>query len=294
MAYFTYFQKLLYSPSKGKNDYKLVPNIFAKSTFVKESLQNSNLIFEYSVKDGEKPEDIAFKMYNDSQKHWIILLANDIMDPQYDWVLGQSQFRDYINKKYSSANLQLDITETYPSNYTVGEIVYQGDSLEDSSSSATVVAYDSTNKILQIKFANEVFANSVNVSGVTSAQTHNIVGITYNNDGYEWSSNTTRHYAVTETKYNNYDQITTKNTYEVSAKDFNQTSHAVFDRNTLTTTEDSYELSDGTTLIVKKEIGPVTYYDHENDLNEAKRQIKIPRTEFAGTIEQQFKQLMGT
>lgn len=188
----------------------------------------------------------------------------------------------------------MDITETYPSNYTVGEIVYQGDSLEDSSSSATVVAYDSTNKILQIKFANEVFANSVNVSGVTSAQTHNIVGITYNNDGYEWSSNTTRHYAVTETKYNNYDQITTKNTYEVSAKDFNQTSHAVFDRNTLTTTEDSYELSDGTTLIVKKEIGPVTYYDHENDLNEAKRQIKIPRTEFAGTIEQQFKQLMGT
>jgi len=292
MAYFKYFPKLLYSPSKGKRDYKVVPNIFAKSVFLKESLQNSSLVFKYSVKDGEKPEDIAFKMYNDPEKHWIILLANDVMDPQYDWVLGQNQFKDYINKKYSSANLQLDITETYPSNYTVGEIVYQGDSIEDSSSSATVVAYDSTNKILQIKFANEVFANSVNVSGTTSAQTHSIVGITYNNDGYEWSSNTTSHYAVTERKYNSYDRIVSQESYIVSSKDYNQTSHEVFDRNTLSTTEDSYALSDGTTLIVEKEVAPVTYYDYENELNEAKRTVKVVKTEYIGKIEEQFKSLM--
>jgi hypothetical protein len=293
MAYFKHFSKLLYSPSKGKNDYKVVPNIFAKTKFVKEALDNANLYFKYSVKDGERPEDIAYKLYNDSSKHWIVLMANDIMDPQYDWVLGQNQFKDYINKKYSSVNLQLDTTESYPANYIVGETVYQGDSLDSSSATATVASYDSINKILQIKFADQTFANSVSISGSTSAQTHNIIAISSNNDGYEWSSNTTRHYAVTEKKYNSYDKIFTTDSYEVSSKDYNQNSHLVFDRNTLTTTSETHLMTDGTTLTITKETGPVSYYDYEDQLNESKREVKLPRAEYAGAIEEQFKKLMG-
>lgn len=285
---------MLYSPSNGKLDYKIVPNVFAKTSFIKEALKTSSFVFKYSVKDGEKPEDIAFKLYNDPEKHWIILLANEVMDPQYDWVLSQNQFKDFINKKYCSANLQLDTTETYSGNYTVGELVYQGDTLDSSSATATVVAYDSTNKVLQVNFASEVLANSVNISGTTSAQTHSIIGITYNNDGYEWSSNTTRHYSVTERRYNSYDQLVTKETYEVTANDYNRISHTVVNRNTLTTTQNSYTLSDGTSLIINKEIGPVSYYQYEDEVNEAKRIIQLPRVEYIGVIEEQFKKLMST
>lgn len=295
MSYFQNFKKMYYSLSKGKNDLKLVPNMFSKSVFMKDALQNSNLLFKYSLKDGERPEDIAFKMYNDASKHWIILLANDIMDPQYDWVMGQNHFRDFIDKKYSSIRLQLDKTETYTTNYIDDEIVYQGgESLSDSSTSATVVSYDSTDKILTVKSAQNQLANSEYITGVSSNVSHKIVGIMYNNDGYEWASNTIHHYQVTESKFNSYDRIVTTDTYTVSAKDYDQTNHTVYDKDTLTTTTDTYSLSDGTTLTIKKQIAPVTCYDYEDQLNESKREIKIPRAEFAGRIEEQFKQLMGS
>ena len=295
MSYFQNFKKMYYSLSRGKNDLKLVPNMFSKSVFMKDALQNSNLLFKYALKDGERPEDIAFKMYGDASKHWIILLANDIMDPQYDWVMGQNHFRDFIDKKYSSIRLQLDQTETYTIDYTDDEIVYQGgESLSDSSTSATVVLYDSTNKILTVKSAQNQLANSEYIIGVSSNVSHKIVGIMYNNDGYEWASNTIHHYQVTESKFNSYDQIVTTDTYTVSAKDYDQTNHTVYDKDTLTTTTDTHSLSDGTTLTIKKQIAPVTCYDYENQLNEAKREIKIPRAEYAGRIEEQFKQLMGS
>jgi hypothetical protein len=35
--------------------------------------------------------------------HWIILYANNIIDPQYDWPLGYRDFNNYISNKYRTA-----------------------------------------------------------------------------------------------------------------------------------------------------------------------------------------------
>lgn len=44
---------------------------------------------------------IANKYYGSSEKHWIVLLFNDIIDPQYDWPLDERTLIRYINDKYS-------------------------------------------------------------------------------------------------------------------------------------------------------------------------------------------------
>jgi hypothetical protein len=36
------------------------------------------------------------------EKHWIVLMFNDIIDPQYDWPLDQRTIIKYINDKYSA------------------------------------------------------------------------------------------------------------------------------------------------------------------------------------------------
>lgn len=294
MAYFKHFPKLFYSISPNSENLKAVPNIFAKIKLVKDVFDNTNLYYTYDIKDGERPEDIAFKVYNDPQRHWIILLANEITDPQYDWILSQTQFDQYINKKYSSYSLTLDPTETYSGNYTVGEAVYQGGTAIDSSSlTATVVDYDSVNKILQVNFADQTIENNVSITGVTSAQTHNVIAITCNNDGYNWASNTTSHYTITERKRNNYDRITTTDKYQVSSKDYEFDTDIVFNRNTNISYSNSYTMSDNTTLTIETTVAPTTYYDYELELNEAKRSIKIPRIEYITNIEQQFKKLMS-
>lgn len=290
--YFKTLPKLLYSTSLEIKNFKLVTNIFAKTQFIKESLNNANVFYLYDVKDGEKPEDIAYKLYGDSKKHWIILLANEIVDPYYDWVLGQTAFESYINKKYSSINLSLNTSEPYPSSYTVNEVVYQGPSYDASSCEASVVAYNSGTKTLQVKFADQVFANSANVTGVTSAQTHNIIAVSYNNDGRNWAQNTTSHYLVTEVKSNNFDKIKTTSTYKVSENDYNHSSHAVINRNTNTSSTDVYSLGNNEVVTTQISTGPVTYYDYEMEQNEAKRSVKLPKVEYISRIEDEFKKLM--
>lgn len=291
MAYFKEFPKLIYSTSLGIKNFKTVTNIFANIRFIKEALSNSDMYYFYDVKDGEKPEDIAAKMYNDVEKHWIILLANGVVDPQYDWIMGQNAFENYINKKYSSASLKLPTTDVYTSNYINNEVVYQGDSVSDANCTAQVANFNSTTKVLQIKFATQTIANGEPIIGNTSGQNHKIIGVTVNNDGYNWAVNTASHYQVTETRYNSFDKVRNTITYSVSALDYNYATDSVVSM-PLGYSNTSSLLSDGTTLYVEKFVGQKSFYDAEVDKNEAKRKIKLPKPQYVLTIEQQFNRLM--
>jgi hypothetical protein len=145
-----------------------------------------------------------------------------------------------------------------------------------------------------VKFPTDVFSVESAVVGVSSNQSHSITSITYNNDGYEWASNTTSHYQVTETKFNSFDKIRTTNKYKVSAKDYNNSTDTVFDRNTNTTYSNSYAVNDGTTLTIETNVQPKSYYDYEIELNEEKRNVRLPKQEYVASIEEQYKILMRT
>ena len=57
---------------------------------------------EYIIQDGDTPEILAYKLYGSSERHWIILLYNDIIDPLFDWPLQQSVLNNFIENKYGS------------------------------------------------------------------------------------------------------------------------------------------------------------------------------------------------
>jgi hypothetical protein len=69
---------------------------------IREVLNNISAYYEYLIKDDDTPEILAEKVYGNTQAHWLILLANDIVDPQYDWPLNSRDFQKYIIKKYGS------------------------------------------------------------------------------------------------------------------------------------------------------------------------------------------------
>lgn len=102
MAYFSYFPQTLYSFDTANNDYSLVTNIMTRVKVIREVLDNSLLYYKYEIKDGETPEIVAYNFYGDTQKHWIILYVNTIVDPEYDWVLHGTEFDNYIISKYNS------------------------------------------------------------------------------------------------------------------------------------------------------------------------------------------------
>lgn len=102
--YFSKFQPILYNPNfkVANTSYQLVTNIFFRARF-KEIIKNENVpYYLYTVRDHDLPETLANKYYGSPEAHWIILLANDMVNPYYDWPLSESKFNSYIREKYGS------------------------------------------------------------------------------------------------------------------------------------------------------------------------------------------------
>ena len=56
----------------------------------------------YRVEEGEKPEDVAFYYYDDPALAWLVLLANDIIDPYTQWPKSIKGFEEYLKVQYAA------------------------------------------------------------------------------------------------------------------------------------------------------------------------------------------------
>ena len=103
MAYFDRFPLMAYDVA-GNETYKLLPNIL-KRVKLRSGLRSGSFLFDsYDVQDGERPEDIAFKLYGDAELHWIVLMTNNVTDRYYQWPLTQPQFQEHLTDKYGVGN----------------------------------------------------------------------------------------------------------------------------------------------------------------------------------------------
>lgn len=100
--YFNYFPTTFYNSSNTSLSLDTVTNIIARFSFENELKENSAIFYPYDIQDGDTPEIIANKYYGSPEKHWVVLMFNDIIDPQYDWPLDQRTFITYVNDKYSA------------------------------------------------------------------------------------------------------------------------------------------------------------------------------------------------
>lgn len=100
-AYFSYFPSLVYTLDANNSSIQILTNIFARSTFLKNIAENTSAYFKYSIKDSDTPEIIADKIYGDPFRAWIVLLFNNIVNPNYDWPLKSEPLEDYIVNKYN-------------------------------------------------------------------------------------------------------------------------------------------------------------------------------------------------
>lgn len=102
--YLDVFPKVLYdlSGTTYSTNRVVVTNLTFRFGFLKEILNNTSAFYEYTIPESEKPETLAEKIYGTPEAHWVLLLANDKFDPQYDWPLNYKDFTNYIIGKYGS------------------------------------------------------------------------------------------------------------------------------------------------------------------------------------------------
>ena len=111
--YFEQFPLIPYD-SLGDGNPKDVTNLLRRVK-VRSKIRDNAAVFDtYTVKEGETPEMIADRLYNDVQLHWVVLLFNDITDRYSQWPMTTGAFNKYVADKYTNINAvhHYEITES--------------------------------------------------------------------------------------------------------------------------------------------------------------------------------------
>jgi hypothetical protein len=102
MKYFNTLPKILSSNYNGGAI--VLTNLLIRANIIPEVLKSPLLYYTYDIQEGDTPEIVAHKYYGDSYRYWIVLFANQTLDPQWDWPLSGSNFNKYIVDKYTEFN----------------------------------------------------------------------------------------------------------------------------------------------------------------------------------------------
>lgn len=121
MSYFTKFPKAAYTLDNYRSA-QVTPDIFKRVKFSIDLVNNFAAYDEYDVQDGETPEIVADLFYNDPTLHWVILHANEVVDPRFEWPLSQYNLLQFVEGKYGNASAIHHYEDT-TGNVTNGNVI---------------------------------------------------------------------------------------------------------------------------------------------------------------------------
>lgn len=112
MSIFTLYPKISYKI----NEYDYLRAIdITQSAKIKRFLKDYRGIAydPYTVKDGEKPDFVAYKYYGDPNLDWVVLLANDVYNIYDEWPKDSTELQQYLIQKYGSIAYTLSTIKYY-------------------------------------------------------------------------------------------------------------------------------------------------------------------------------------
>lgn len=154
--YFGKFPLIQYDMEQGKYSVKeTVTDIFFRLGMLKNALSNSTSYYVLELEDGDTPEILAEKVYGDAGAGWIILYANKIIDPQFEWPLDHYSFDKFLVEKYRNQAKKAYIDTITINNggtgYSNGYVRFTGGSGLNANAAVTV---DETGTIVKIDVVN--------------------------------------------------------------------------------------------------------------------------------------------
>jgi hypothetical protein len=81
-----------------------VKDITRRNTFTKEVTNNPLLYMPYTIKEGERAQDIAEWYYGSVDYEWLVYMANNITDPYHEWPKSNHEFNLFLIDKYGEAS----------------------------------------------------------------------------------------------------------------------------------------------------------------------------------------------
>lgn len=267
-SYFDKLPKIQYDINRSLIAPKYVTstNIFFRVRYIQEVLNNINSYFVAEIEDNETPEIIAEKAYGDAGAAWMITIANQIIDPQWEWPLSYDEFRKYITNKYGSVenalityhHFEMVVNRTLSPDNVVTERRYQ------------IVANNVIDNILTVPF-NYYYPR---ISAALTLADSTMITVD----------------STAKTVDEDFDAYQKRDMSVIGLQD-----GALLQPGSLAFTQyvNTYDI-DGKTIVEVINGNAVTNYQWEEEQNEQKRFIKIIKKEYYDQIQDEFTQITGS
>ena len=96
---FEYVSRL---PDANISDYIPVKNLFKKGALREDIFQDLAFFTKYQIQGDDRPDNVAFKVYNDSGLDWLVLAANNVVNVKTEWPMTQLEYDQYLLDKYGT------------------------------------------------------------------------------------------------------------------------------------------------------------------------------------------------
>ena len=96
---FEYVSRL---PNAKISDYIRVKNLFKRGKLAADIFPNLSFFTKYQIEGDDRPDNVAYKVYNDPSVDWVVLLSNNYTNIQSEWPLLQNDFDRYLLDKYGT------------------------------------------------------------------------------------------------------------------------------------------------------------------------------------------------
>lgn len=125
--YFKQLPDLLYLDRENKEirTYAKAKNLFRRIKLRSISTEQLANFQFYNVINGERPDQVAFKFYDDPSLDWVVLLTNNIINVQTEWPMDNKSFERYLEDKYGDTLYDVVEYESKEVRNASGEIILQ-------------------------------------------------------------------------------------------------------------------------------------------------------------------------
>ena len=106
MSYFRELPDILYQSNLlhkvSSQEYIQIKNIFRRVKIQDWIQDNVQFFNKYTIRDGERPDTMAERLYGTSERDWIIILTAGITNIRNDWPLSNYDLYRYVEAKYGT------------------------------------------------------------------------------------------------------------------------------------------------------------------------------------------------
>ena len=130
MSYFRELPDILYQSNLlhkvSSQEYIRIKNIFRRVKIQDWIAENTNFFNKYTIRDGERPDTMAERLYGSSDRDWIIILTAGITNIRNDWPLGNYDLYRYAEAKYGTDLNAIHHYETIEVRDNKGRLILPG------------------------------------------------------------------------------------------------------------------------------------------------------------------------